>query len=621
MYKVTIILLIALGFFIFSHHTIEASETIWIQPSTTDCSFQGGTNGDFSNICFNTLGTNSSVVWNLTSETKPAISIPVITGHHYIFSYTTPFSYGTTSGHDDIMINYFTDGTNQYILGSRSDWLYANDGYRDGILYYPFIATSNTLYFLWGGGCDSSTGCVAQDLRLVDLDINNPTSTPTATPSQTIVPTPTPTETPTSTPSPSTTPTPVTKIIFIPGMGATWNVDAFMSCKGSGYSGEWTLAPYAKGVYQNFLTLLPESGWNITPFYYDWRQDIRDNSTLLGNVLEGVRSEGEKVNLVGHSMGGLVARNYIEQMSGEGIAKLLMVGTPNKGSLLAYPLVHGEIWTNDLVEKIAASLFVKHCGIPKSAQNVLPTFNYLRNAKTRQTIDITQMKTKNNYLPTDFVSPFWGVKVGTLAGTGQPTLKTINVVPGTGWSDGRPVSKQSVKQGDGSVLTESAQIEGAFSNEVINQTHSGIIGTTEGTNKILEFLGSQGVDDPPFVEPRSALILVGHPAAFYLTDRKGNTTASENGMIAVINPKSEDYQLQIVPGSDTTNFIVAQFLPTGNTFYKEYKFTGLSIEPKIVEFNTRQTREHILHSVSEHNKPNFPRYWYLVWKFWNKYHK
>lgn len=421
---------------------------------------------------------------------------------------------------------------------------------------------------------------------------------------------------------PTPTPTPVTKIFIIPGLGASWNVDALINCKNSGYHGEWTLAPYAKDVYQNILDNLADQNWNTIPFYYDWRKDIRDNSSILKNLINSNVLGDEKVDLVGHSMGGLIGRNYLESQSGGKASKFLAVGAPNQGSALTYPaLINNEVWVDDLVQKIAATLLFNHCGVPSSFKNLLPTYDYLRDNKTKQLKDVLQMKTKNNYLPTNFVSDFWGVKVGTLAGTGQQTLKIIDVTRDSRWPDGRPVRKENSNDGDGTVLTSSAQIPGAFSNESINQSHSGIIASDEGVDKILRFLGSPGINDPEYVEHKSALILVGYPGKFSITDKGGHITESEDGMVAIMDPKDGDYQLQITPTSKTTTFIVGQFLANGQSEYNEYKIKGLNLEPKIIEFNSKHTNKKPLHEIKEYKYPLFPKFWFNFWRFWDKFRR
>jgi pimeloyl-ACP methyl ester carboxylesterase len=465
--------------------------------------------------------------------------------------------------------------------------------------------------------------------RLGDVDYSTPTPIPTLTPSPTPTETPTPTQTPSPTPTPSPIPTPssspnptqvpVTKVFFIPGMGASWNVDAFINCKNSGYSGGWTLMPYAKQFYQDLLNELSVKNWTVKPFYYDWRQDVRNNSNILNNYINSNTSSSEKIDLVGHSMGGLVGRNYLETQNGGKASKFLAVGVPFQGTTLSYPLTNGEVWLSNPIENIAATLFINHCGIFPSVQNTLPTYNYLRDNKTKLLKDISTMKTKNN-LPSNFVSPFWGVKVGTLSGVGQSTLKIIDVIKDNRWPDGKPVGREYTKNGDGTVLTQSSQIDGAL-NMTINQTHSGLTASTEGINKILEFLGSPGIADPPYTDPKSALILVGYPGTFSITDKSGAVTQSDHGMIGLMNPVDGSYQLQINPGSVDTQFVISQFMPNGQTFYKEYKFKNINLEPKVIEFDSRHPKDDILHSMKDFPKPVFPKFWLEFWKYWNRLHK
>jgi pimeloyl-ACP methyl ester carboxylesterase len=59
-------------------------------------------------------------------------------------------------------------------------------------------------------------------------------------------------------------------------------------------------------------------------------------ATLLDPNQNGLSYKIKKLNIIAHSFGGLVARAYIEQLSGQdSIQRLIMLGTPNHGSPLA----------------------------------------------------------------------------------------------------------------------------------------------------------------------------------------------------------------------------------------------------------------------------------------------
>jgi pimeloyl-ACP methyl ester carboxylesterase len=84
---------------------------------------------------------------------------------------------------------------------------------------------------------------------------------------------------------------------------------------------------------------------NLLPVPYDWRLSCRYNGqrlrSVIGAALEGWRSQGgeyadARVVFVCHSMGGLIARWYIEKCGGAEITrKLITLGTPYRGAARA----------------------------------------------------------------------------------------------------------------------------------------------------------------------------------------------------------------------------------------------------------------------------------------------
>jgi pimeloyl-ACP methyl ester carboxylesterase len=91
---------------------------------------------------------------------------------------------------------------------------------------------------------------------------------------------------------------------------------------------------------------------NLLPVPYDWRLSCRYNAQRLGTIIEpalqrwrdqGRPYAGAQVVFVCHSMGGLIARWYIEQCGGTEITrKLITLGTPYRGAARALDqLVNG----------------------------------------------------------------------------------------------------------------------------------------------------------------------------------------------------------------------------------------------------------------------------------------
>lgn len=84
--------------------------------------------------------------------------------------------------------------------------------------------------------------------------------------------------------------------------------------------------------------------WNVQPFAFDWRKDIKSAADALDSFVRGITSDAQfkdkPVHLLAHSMGGLVSRYFIhlhkntwDEMRGDGHGgRLIMLGTPNYGS-------------------------------------------------------------------------------------------------------------------------------------------------------------------------------------------------------------------------------------------------------------------------------------------------
>jgi len=82
-------------------------------------------------------------------------------------------------------------------------------------------------------------------------------------------------------------------------------------------------------------------------FPYDWRQDLKEvvNNNLKPAIDEILRRTGSaKVDIVAHSMGGLISRYYVNKAGGtDKVSNLILVGVPHFGSLAAYAPLHPEL--------------------------------------------------------------------------------------------------------------------------------------------------------------------------------------------------------------------------------------------------------------------------------------
>ena len=74
---------------------------------------------------------------------------------------------------------------------------------------------------------------------------------------------------------------------------------------------------------------------------YDWRIDIQTISNELKNKIEQIKSEtgSMKVDIIAHSMGGLIVKQYLKDYGGDFIGKFIDVGTPHLGSPKAFKIL------------------------------------------------------------------------------------------------------------------------------------------------------------------------------------------------------------------------------------------------------------------------------------------
>ena len=108
-------------------------------------------------------------------------------------------------------------------------------------------------------------------------------------------------------------------------------------------------------VWQNLAPALVQEDFTVWLMHYPNDQPIVESARLFFESLQGLKQLGiDRISLVAHSMGGLVAREMltspdiaytrsVKKMLAPEVATLIMVGTPNHGSELARFRVFTEI--------------------------------------------------------------------------------------------------------------------------------------------------------------------------------------------------------------------------------------------------------------------------------------
>ena len=120
-------------------------------------------------------------------------------------------------------------------------------------------------------------------------------------------------------------------------------------------------------TYLKLKLRLRIAGYDADFFAYDWRQSLTDLGAALAAALQ--KETAAEVQLVAHSMGGLVARAALAAPAGTKVRRLIMLGTPNYGSYAAVQALRGTFGVVQNLERLDR----KHTAV-ELARDVFGTF-------------------------------------------------------------------------------------------------------------------------------------------------------------------------------------------------------------------------------------------------------
>ena len=113
---------------------------------------------------------------------------------------------------------------------------------------------------------------------------------------------------------------------------------------------------FFKSLYDQLIDDLSKCGFHekdktLVIAAYDWRKNNLDSVKILANHIQEVielHGEDSQISIIGHSMGGVIARcylesnNYTNRIGFHNIRRLITLGTPHNGAALALPVVLGH---------------------------------------------------------------------------------------------------------------------------------------------------------------------------------------------------------------------------------------------------------------------------------------
>lgn len=293
---------------------------------------------------------------------------------------------------------------------------------------------------------------------------------------------------PIPTASPITIPPPVTDkrrpVIIVPGILESWPV-----------FGTWQLDPIFH-LFQPLKAALEQAGYEtgetLFTFPYDWHRSNEETAAILQQRIGQIKqlTGTSQVDIIAHSMGGLVARAYIQGDEYQNdVHNLITIATPHHGATKTYLTWEagkvGDAVVDQVIEKLITYEARKaqynrvtdyiHQAIP-ALQELLPIYSYL-----------IQDNTLLQYLPCNAIlypcNPFLELLDQATARLVNRTVflniiattKSINTLyrltvqqptESTNWQHGIPMSfraqtEQSLTEGDETVPLSSAHIDGA----------------------------------------------------------------------------------------------------------------------------------------------------------------
>ncbi len=114
---------------------------------------------------------------------------------------------------------------------------------------------------------------------------------------------------------------------------------------------------FSNDVYGNFINSFVTSGYasgtDFFAFPYDWRLDIASSTQRLDTIVKSaiINSPTGKVNIIAHSLGGLLVKQYLRTATSTSfVDKLVLAGIPELGSPKAFKgLTYGDNFSFEIV--------------------------------------------------------------------------------------------------------------------------------------------------------------------------------------------------------------------------------------------------------------------------------
>ncbi|MGG4493050.1 esterase/lipase family protein [Brevibacillus reuszeri] len=277
-----------------------------------------------------------------------------------------------------------------------------------------------------------------------------------------------------------------TPIVFVPGLFGSMSNQIIPG------TGNWNFG-FARTAYEPFIRILEQMGYRLNEelfiAFYDWRQPIAYCAEqYLVPIIELAKQKTgcSQVNLICHSMGGLVSRAYVQGDNYQwDVDQLLILATPNAGSPVSYCYWAGgrlprTVSPKKNVVELYMNVYLAYLekSIPRnkveavqkhfpSLIDLVPGYAYGDYLLEKQDgiekfVPYNTMVVQNQFLDqlNSTMELIWerSISVTLIAGIGNETIQYLQTVPSLSpkrWVDGRAVGAINSSFGDGNVMASS----------------------------------------------------------------------------------------------------------------------------------------------------------------------
>ncbi|HEY4515745.1 MAG TPA: hypothetical protein VJH67_00980 [Candidatus Paceibacterota bacterium] len=446
----------------------------------------------------------------------------------------------------------------------------------------------------------------------------------------------------------------VNPLIVIPGI------------MGSAYKNAELVIDPILHTYDDLLATFDQNGYtpglDLFTFPYEWRDSNLLTANLLDDKITEVKNaclsqtpqniDCSKVDIVAHSMGGLVARAYIQSLDYDSdVDQLIFLGTPHKGSPTDYLQWEAGKFPPD-VNNIMKELFFEAEALRKgyptifdyihnrpilSVQELLPIFDYLKDDNTA-----TVRAYPNNYPQNVFLESLnnnisalinSGVEVTNIVGDSgeNKTINTIRVIPtdhAIFWQHGEPegfggvIGDSGLERGvgDNTVSPTSSALTG-FTSEEIVASHNRI--PTKSANSVFKILTGNdsvtNIDNGSDIDPKVLILQLLSPIDVVVTAPDGKKIGknfssgqeyneisgafysgfqTDDEYITILNPMDGQYKVEVKGTGSGGEYAVLTSLVSGSVSATK-EVSGLTLPSQVTTLNVLVNNEDIGETESQ----------------------